>query len=111
MAKYEPFQPFWKRASAGVLDAVLAVYVLGTPIAKLIGSRPASTPSSTGTTASLSFNTPFWTIEGWPALVLLALVVAYFVVLSRTGGTVFQRVFGMKRAIEGKQNTPRSGAQ
>ena len=31
-------------------------------------------------------------------LVLLALVIGYFVVLGRTGGTVFQRLFGMKRA-------------
>jgi hypothetical protein len=31
-------------------------------------------------------------------LLLLVLVIAYFVVLGRTGGTVFQRLFGMKRA-------------
>ena len=28
----------------------------------------------------------------------IALIIAYFVVLGRTGGTVFQRLFGMKRA-------------
>jgi hypothetical protein len=27
---------------------------------------------------------------------LLVLVIAYFIVLRRTGGTVFQRLFGMK---------------
>jgi hypothetical protein len=31
-------------------------------------------------------------------LLLLVLVIAYFIVLGRTGGTVFQRLFGMKRA-------------
>jgi hypothetical protein len=30
-------------------------------------------------------------------LLVFALVVAYFVVLGQTGGTVFQRLFGMKR--------------
>ena len=28
-----------------------------------------------------------------------ALIIAYFVVLGRTGGTVFQRLFGLKRAL------------
>jgi hypothetical protein len=37
-------------------------------------------------------------LDGWPALIALVLVVAYFAVLGRTGGTVFQRLFGMKRA-------------
>jgi hypothetical protein len=31
----------------------------------------------------------------WASLTLLALIIAYFVVLGRTGGTVFQRLFGM----------------
>jgi hypothetical protein len=31
-------------------------------------------------------------------LLLLALIIAYFVLLGRAGGTVFQRLFGMKRA-------------
>lgn len=29
---------------------------------------------------------------------LFALIVAYFVALGRTGGTILQRIFGMKRA-------------
>lgn len=34
----------------------------------------------------------------WGAGLLVVLIVAYFVVLGRAGGTVFQRLFGMKRA-------------
>jgi hypothetical protein len=37
-------------------------------------------------------------LSGWAALPLIVLVIAYFVVLGRTGGTVFQRLFSMKRA-------------
>jgi hypothetical protein len=38
-------------------------------------------------------------------MVLLPLIIAYFVVLGRTGGTVFQRLFRMKRA-EGTHSQP-----
>jgi hypothetical protein len=37
-------------------------------------------------------------LDGWPALICIVLVVLYFVALGRSGGTVFQRLFGMKRA-------------
>ena len=44
----------------------------------------------------------FWrqSFRFWLFLIVavVVLVIAYFVLLGRTGGTVFQRLFGMKRA-------------
>jgi hypothetical protein len=46
-----------------------------------------------GTTA-----TELFSLGTWPSLLVLVLVIAYFIILGRTGGTIFQRLFGMKRA-------------
>jgi hypothetical protein len=94
MAIYDPPQPMWKRNVAGILDFLLAVIVLGYPLSKLPGNQSTNPPSfGPGTTTVELVG-----LSGRPALLLLALLIAYFVVLGRTGGTVFQRVFGMKRA-------------
>ena len=37
-------------------------------------------------------------LGGLPLLFTVIAVVAYFIVLGRTGGTIFQRLFQMKRA-------------
>ncbi len=93
MATYDPPQPMWKRNVAGILDFLLAVIVLGYPLSKLPGNQSPHPPSfGPGTTTVELVG-----ISGWPALLLLVLVIAYFVVLGRTGGTIFQRLFGMRR--------------
>ncbi len=94
MAAYDPPQPLWKRNLAGVLDFLLALVVLGFVLSKIFGNRthPAVTNAAGTTTTEL------FSLSGWPALLLLVLIIAYFVVLGRTGGTVFQRLLGMKRA-------------
>jgi RDD family len=93
MAVYDPPQPLWKRNLAGILDFLLAFFVLGFLLSKIFGNQPQPpVANSAGTT------TEFFSLAGWPALLLFVLIVAYFVVLGRTGGTVFQRLFGMKRA-------------
>jgi hypothetical protein len=94
MATYDPPQPLWKRNVAGILDFLLAVIVLGYPLSKLPGNQSPNPPSFGPGTQTVELVG----LSGWPALLLLALVIAYFVVLGRTGGTVFQRLFGMKRA-------------
>lgn len=33
-------------------------------------------------------------LNGLPAIILFALVVAYFVIGNKTGGTIWQRIFG-----------------
>jgi len=90
MAHYDPQQPMWKRIAAGFLDFLLAFFGLGTVLGKIFPAAPSNAQGA-GTTE-------LFTLNGWPALLLIALIVAYFVVLGRTGGTVFQRLFGMKRA-------------
>jgi hypothetical protein len=91
VAVYDPPQPLWKRNTAGILDFLLSFFVFGFLLSKIFGNVPSATPS--GSEATISFN-----LGTWPTLLLLALIIAYFVVLGRTGGTVFQRLFGMKRA-------------
>jgi hypothetical protein len=95
LAVYDPPQPLWKRNVAGILDFLLAFIVFGFLISKIFGNAPNAPPVvlPNGTTATQLFN-----LEGWQTLVLLVLIVAYFIVAGRTGGTVFQRLFGMKRA-------------
>jgi hypothetical protein len=94
MATYDPPQPMWKRNVAGILDFLLAVIVLGYPLSRLPGNQSPHPPSfGPGTTTVEVVG-----ISGWPALLLIVLVIAYFIVLGRTGGTVFQRLFGMTRA-------------
>jgi hypothetical protein len=42
--------------------------------------------------------TEMFGIGGLPLLYVVIAVILYFVVLGRSGGTIFQRLFGMKRA-------------
>jgi CDP-diglyceride synthetase len=94
MAIYDPPQPLWKRNVAGVLDFLLASLAFGFLLSKVFGNQPAIPPVITPT----GTHTEFFSLDTWPTLLTIALVVAYFVILGRTGGTIFQRLFGMKRA-------------
>jgi len=93
MATYDPVPPMWKRVVAGILDFLLASAVFGFVLGKIFPPEPHAVPNFPGMTTTEMFS-----LSGWPALLLLALIIAYFVGLGRTGGTVFQRLFGMKRA-------------
>jgi hypothetical protein len=92
MAVWDPPQPLWKRNLVGILDFLFAstgfIYLL-----LKLGLGSAATPPPGMPANWVGFN-----LGPWPSLLLLLLVIAYFVVLGRTGGTVFQRLFGMKRA-------------
>ena len=67
---------------AFILDFVLAFVVLGYGIAMLTG----------GTTEG------GFELNGGPALIFFALLIAYFVGMGRYGGgTIFQRLLGTKR--------------
>jgi len=97
MANYNPPQPFWKRAVAGVLDLILAFSGLGWIIARATGGQTSAGSVSASEAAFSASGFGFY-LEGWRALLLFALIVAYFVLLGRTGGTIFQRLFGFRRA-------------
>jgi hypothetical protein len=94
MATYDPPQPLWKRNLAGLLDFLLVAIGFAILLSMLFPS-PARAPVTlpNGATAHELFG-----LGTWQTLLLVVLIVAYFVVLGRTGGTVFQRLLGMKRA-------------
>jgi hypothetical protein len=74
--------PMWKRILAPILDWIMVFSVGG----YLIGA-------ATGGLEPGGFD-----LQGWPALLLLAVVVAYFYVGRRiAGGTLWDRFFGIGR--------------
>ena len=71
----------WRRVLAFIFDLGTAFGVIGYIIAKF-----------TGETTDGGFQ-----LNGWPALLLFALVIAYFVVFNRfLGGTIWKYVFGAR---------------
>jgi hypothetical protein len=94
MANWEPPQPLWRRNLAAILDFAFATTVFGVPLFKLFATTVTPKPG----TYLAENNLTVTGLTGCPALLLVALIIGYFIVLGRTGGTVFQRAFGMKRA-------------
>jgi len=74
--------PVWKRVAASVLDLIMVFFVGG----YLIGA-------ATGGLKPGGFD-----LNGWPAALLLAVVIVYFYVGRRiAGGTLWDRFFGIGR--------------
>jgi RDD family len=74
--------PVWKRVTAAMLDFLTAFFLFGWVIAEV-----------TGQTTENGFN-----LQGAPAFVLFALLVAYFFIGRRyAGGTLWDRIFGIRR--------------
>ena len=72
----------WKRVVATCLDAITVFSGAGFVIGKLTGNL---TPSG-------------FQLDGGPALLLFAVIAAYFVVGRKyAGGTLWDRVFGIRR--------------
>ena len=70
----------WRIVVAAILDFLLVFFGAGYVIARL-----------TGNTTADGFE-----LNGGPALLLFALVIAYFVVMNKwLGGTLFKRLFGI----------------
>jgi len=91
MAFYDPPQPMWKRNVVGILDFLLAAIVFGFLLTLVFGNQPSPASAPPGAHQLFGFGP-------MPSVLLLVLIIAYFVLLGRTGGTVCQRLFGMKRA-------------
>src|SRR3978361_202085 len=104
MAPYNPPQPMWKRNFAGILDFLLAFIVCVYVSAKIFGNFSGS-PVSGDWVVYFGVNNADYKVGGVSALFAAGLMIAYFVILGGTGGTVFQRLLGMKRvACCRKQN-------
>jgi hypothetical protein len=72
----------WKRVVASILDFLTVFIAGGCAIAYLTGS----------------FTANGFSLTGWPAGLLLALIAAYFLVGRRlAGGTFWDRIFGIGR--------------
>jgi DMSO reductase anchor subunit len=71
----------WRIVLAAILD-FLTVFIVGGWLIALF----------TGNTTESGFN-----LSGWPALLLFGLVVAYFGVAKRMGGTLWQRILCARR--------------
>lgn len=71
----------WRIILAFFLDAVTAFLVFGYLVATVFGGR---------TEGGFSLN-------GGPALLLLALIVAYFIFAKRFGGRLWERILGAVR--------------
>lgn len=70
-------KPFWRRGLAGVLDFLTVFFIGGYVIGALSGNL-----TSEG-----------FKLDGWPALVLFAVIVLYFYLgWTRLGGTIWQRI-------------------
>lgn len=67
----------WRRVLAFILDLITAFFVIGYIVA-----------AATGGTTDDGFQ-----LNGWPAILLFALVIAYFVIFNRFfGGTIWKYI-------------------
>ena len=73
--------PTWRKVVAAILDFLTVFFGLGYLIALV-----------TGETTEGGFS-----LDGLSALVLFAVIIAYFWVLPRFGGTVWQRILRTRR--------------
>ncbi len=71
----------FKKIIAAILDLATSFGGFGYAIAKF-----------TGDTTDGGFQ-----LNGMPAIILFALVIAYFVIGTKTGGTIWQRIFGTRK--------------
>lgn len=71
----------WRIVLAAILDFFTAFFLFGYLVGKF-----------TGQTTENGFN-----LSGWSALLAFALIIAYFVVLNRMGGTLWKRILKARR--------------
>ncbi|HYZ61503.1 MAG TPA: hypothetical protein VE650_03545 [Acetobacteraceae bacterium] len=75
--------PIWRRVVSSILDGLTAFFVFGYLVARFSGGLTEDG----------------FSLEGGPALLLFALVIAYFVIGRRfLGGTPWQHILGARRS-------------
>jgi hypothetical protein len=98
MAVYDPPQPLWKRIVAAILDFLWCLVVFGPLLDLAFGAAPPAFVVIANS-AGVITKSPRFSLSGWPALVCIGLTILYFVVLGRSGGTIFQRLFRTRKAL------------
>lgn len=73
----------WRIILAFVLDALTAFFVFGYLVATFFGGRTEGG----------------FSLDGWRAMLLLALIVAYFLIAKRFGGRLWERILGAVRSV------------
>lgn len=86
--------PRWRRVLAAIFDFLLAYAVFGWLLMLTVGSRPFQPGGNFS--MSLSASGFGFRLEGWPVLLLFALIGTYFIATKRTDLRVFRRLFGIK---------------
>ena len=76
----------WRIVLAAILDFITAFLVFGFVVGSFSGELTNAPEGSVGG----GFN-----LNGWSALILFALVVLYFVIGNRLGGTLWKRILGV----------------
>lgn len=72
----------WKLVLAGILDFITAFAVLGYLVGAATGGL---TPNG-------------FSLSGWPALLLFALIIAYFAIFNKfLGGTIWRWILGARK--------------
>ena len=95
MPDLKPAAPLWKRCAAAILDFLLAYNVFG--LIMMLVARVVPLPGLRvgSVTYSMNLKGSLFEVKDFAALLVICLVAAYFIVLRRNGGTVFQRLFGI----------------
>ena len=71
----------WRKVFAAILDFLFVMGIAGYAIGY----------------ATCNVTDEGFDLKGWPALLLFAIIILYFIVFSRLlGGTVFQRLLGVR---------------
>jgi hypothetical protein len=73
--------PTWRKVVAAILDFLTVFFIAGYAIAIFTGDTTAGG----------------FSLDGLPALILFAIVLAYFWLLPKAGGTLWQRILRTRR--------------
>jgi hypothetical protein len=97
MAAYVTPQPLWKRNLVGFLDGLLCLMAFAV-LLRLVPGGVHHAPIVVTTPNGSITQYELIRLDGWRTPAFLIWIALYHFGLGRTGGTPFQRLFGMRRA-------------